>query len=76
MIRGCVQLASDAILERLPPSVKQGLEPLSIDGSIRWLRAPVKALLQKTEEVLGHGEVRLGARKILIPAGVGGEHAY
>ncbi len=75
MIRGRVQLASDAILERLPPSETQGLEPISINGSIRWLRAPVKALLQKTEEVLGHGEVRLGSRKILIPAGVEAEHA-
>jgi len=76
MIGGRVQLASASILERLPSAVKQGLEPLSIDGSIRWLRAPVKALLQKTEEVLGREEVRLGSRRILIPAGVEAEHAY
>ena len=76
MIRGRVQLASDAILERLPSSEIQGLEPISINGSIRWLRAPVKQLLQKTEVVLGRGEVHLGSRKILIPTGVEAEHAF
>ena len=42
MIGGSVQLASEAILKRLPLSATQGLEPLSIDGTIRWLRAPVR----------------------------------
>jgi hypothetical protein len=75
MIGGRVQLASEAILERLPLTAKRGLEPLSIDGSVRWLRAPVSALLQKTEEVLGKGRVRLGGREILVPEGVEAEHA-
>jgi cytosine/adenosine deaminase-related metal-dependent hydrolase len=74
MIGGRVQLAAEAMLERLPSAVQRGLEPLSIDGSIRWLRAPVKALLQKTEEVLGSGEVRLGHRKLFIPAGMVAEY--
>jgi cytosine/adenosine deaminase-related metal-dependent hydrolase len=74
MIGGSVQLASEAILERLPLTAKQGLEPLSIDGSIRWLRAPVSTLLQKAEAVLGKGEVRLGRRKVHVPAGVEAEH--
>ena len=68
MLGGRVQLASDAILERLPFSTREGLEPLSVDGTIRWLRAPVKALLRKTEEVLGTGEVRLGEKRVCIPA--------
>jgi cytosine/adenosine deaminase-related metal-dependent hydrolase len=66
MIGGRVRLASEAVLERLSPAAKQGLEPLWIDGAIRWLRAPVKELLQKTEEVLGKGEVRLGAKTVRI----------
>jgi hypothetical protein len=33
MIGGRVQLASESMLERLPFAAKQGLEPLSIDGS-------------------------------------------
>ncbi len=67
MIGGCVQLASEAILERLPSPAKQELEPLSIDGTVRWLRAPVRELLRKTEEVLGKGEVRLGSKTVRIP---------
>jgi len=74
IIGGRVQLAAEAMLERLPFASKQGLEPLSIDGSIRWLRAPVKALLEKAEGVLGRGEVRLGRRKLFIPAGVAAEY--
>ncbi len=66
MIGGRVQLASEAILERLPLSAIQGLEPLWIDGTIRWLRAPVKELLRKTEEVLGKGEVRLAGKTVRI----------
>lgn len=74
VIGGRVQLAAQEIMGRLPFAVKHGLEPLAIDGSIRWLRAPVMALLQKTEEVLGKNEVRLGSRKLAIPAGVVAEH--
>jgi cytosine/adenosine deaminase-related metal-dependent hydrolase len=68
MIGGHVQLASEAILERLPTPAIEGLEPLWIDGAIRWLRAPVKDLLRKTEAVLGAGEVRLGGKPVRIPA--------
>lgn len=68
MIAGRVQLASQTILERLPLQEKQGLEPLSIDDNTRWLRAPVKELLRKTEEVLGAGAVRLGGKTVRLPA--------
>lgn len=65
MIRGRVHLASNAVLERLSPIAKHGLEPLWIDGAIRWLRAPVSELMQKAEAVLG--AVRLGGRSIRVP---------
>ena len=68
MIGGSVQLASEAILERLPPAARQGLEPLWIDGTIRWLRVAVKELLRRTENVLGKGEVRLGDKTVLAGA--------
>ncbi len=68
MIGGRVQLASEAILERLPISAQQGLQPLSIGDTIRWMRAPVGELLRKTEEILGSGEVRLGGKPVRIPA--------
>jgi len=68
MVEGRIQLASKAILDRLPLSTREGLEPLSVDGTIRWLRAPMKELLRKTEEVLGKGEVKLGNRTVYAPA--------
>jgi len=76
MIGGRVQLAADAILDCLPLATKQGLEPISIDGLIRWLRAPVQTLLHRAEDVLGRGKVRLGSRSICIPAGLEAAHAY
>lgn len=68
MIEGCVQLASETILQRLPLPAKQGLEPLWIDGIVRWLRAPVAELLRKTEEALGAGEIRLGGKLVRMPS--------
>jgi hypothetical protein len=44
--------------------MRQGLEPLWIDGTIRWLRAPVNELLRSAEAILGSGEVRLGGKPI------------
>jgi cytosine/adenosine deaminase-related metal-dependent hydrolase len=67
MIGGRVQLTSDAILDRLPASAKKGLEPLSINGITRWLRAPVGQLLVQAEEVLGAGHVRLNGAPASIP---------
>jgi hypothetical protein len=67
MVGGRVQLSSEAILERLPLQAKLGLEPLWIDGTVRWLRAPVKELLKKTEEILGKGEVRLKGKSVRTP---------
>ena len=60
IIKGRVQLASESIWRLLPPQVKHGLEPLWTEGSIRWLRAPVKELLQTAEAILGRNEVQLG----------------
>jgi cytosine/adenosine deaminase-related metal-dependent hydrolase len=71
IVRGRVQLASDAVLKRLPLSEKNDLEQLSIDGESRWLRAPVRELLSEAEEILGEGQVRLGGMAISTAA----EHA-
>jgi hypothetical protein len=75
VLGGRVHLASETILERLPLSATQGLQPLWIDGTIRWLRAPVKELLRKTEQILGKGEVRLGDKLVRIPTMVEAQHA-
>jgi cytosine/adenosine deaminase-related metal-dependent hydrolase len=75
MIGGCVQLASDEVFERLSFVEARGLEPLWIDGMIRWLRAPVKGLLRSAEAVLGAGEVRLGGKPVRIPGSLEAKHA-
>ena len=67
IIRGRVQLASETVYSLLPPLAQHGLEPLWIEGSIRWLRVPVKELVQRAEAVLGSGQVRLGGRLIRRP---------
>ena len=64
MIAGRVQLVSEAFLDRIPSAEKQGLEPLWVDGTVRWLRAPVEQLLRETEAVLGKDNVSLGSRQI------------
>ena len=67
MIAGRVQLASEGIWRQLRPAAKRGLQPLAIDGTVRWLRAPVQELLRAAEEVLGEGEVRLGGKPCRVP---------
>jgi cytosine/adenosine deaminase-related metal-dependent hydrolase len=64
MIGGRVQLASDAILERLPLSTMEGLESLLISTVNRWIRAPVGELVRKAEDALGKGQVRLGGKVV------------
>ena len=68
MIGGRVQLASETILTRLPPALRQGLEPLWFDGTVRWLRAPIRDLLTRAEEALGAGALRLGGKPIRLPS--------
>lgn len=76
MIGGRVQLASESILERLPLSLSEGLEPLSLGTVNRWLRAPTRKLLCNTEEVLGADRVRLGNRQVRVPASIEVEHVH
>jgi cytosine/adenosine deaminase-related metal-dependent hydrolase/ubiquinone/menaquinone biosynthesis C-methylase UbiE len=68
LLSGRVQLASQSIYEKLPASDRNGLEPLSVDGLIRWLRAPAAALLAETESILGEGMVRVGGKSVCRPA--------
>jgi cytosine/adenosine deaminase-related metal-dependent hydrolase len=70
IIAGRVQLASDRMLQRLPPSLAEGLEPLSLGSQHRWVRAPIENLLKTAEEVLGKGEVRLGGQPVRASARV------
>jgi len=68
MIGGRVQLASETIVKRLPSTLREGLEPLWFDGTVRWLRAPIQHLVTRAEEILGVGKVRLGGKPIRLPS--------
>jgi cytosine/adenosine deaminase-related metal-dependent hydrolase len=64
MVAGQVRLASDDVRNRLQPYLQRGLERLVIEGELRWVRAPIDALLQEAEEVLGKGNLHLAGRRI------------
>jgi cytosine/adenosine deaminase-related metal-dependent hydrolase/SAM-dependent methyltransferase len=63
VIGGQVQLASAAVLARLPRLIRTGLRPLDIDGEIRWIRAPLNRLFAEARNHLP-GEIKLGGRTV------------
>lgn len=67
IVRGQLQLASDAIRHRLSPTLQSTMHALHIGATLRWLRAPVRQLLHEAENVLGSGQVRLGERLLTAP---------
>jgi hypothetical protein len=64
VIGGCVQLASTSMLKRIPRLFADGLEAVSVNGTLRWVRAPIREMLYRAETVLGEGSVRLGGKPI------------
>jgi len=60
---GRVQLASPELRQKLPSHMIEGLEPLDVDGHVRWIRAPVAKLLAEASAILG-SDLRLGGRKV------------
>ena len=58
-----VQLASSSILDRLPRPMTAELQPLEIDGQVRWIRAPLDRLFAVAESHVSGG-LRLGGKKI------------
>jgi cytosine/adenosine deaminase-related metal-dependent hydrolase/ubiquinone/menaquinone biosynthesis C-methylase UbiE len=63
LLGGCVQLASAEMIKRLPASATMGLQPLSVEGSVRWIRAPLRWLFAETTKHLGE-EIRLGGKRV------------
>jgi cytosine/adenosine deaminase-related metal-dependent hydrolase/SAM-dependent methyltransferase len=63
LLAGRVQLVSTELRQKLPPHLTEGLEPLGVDGHIRWIRAPVPKLLTQASAILG-SDLRLGGRKV------------
>jgi cytosine/adenosine deaminase-related metal-dependent hydrolase/ubiquinone/menaquinone biosynthesis C-methylase UbiE len=65
LLAGRVQLASPEIKQRLPQSACEGLQPLSIEGTIRWIRAPLDQLFEETVAHL-QGEIYLGGKQVYL----------
>jgi len=65
VIGGRVQLASMEMSERLPSETWTGLEALCIEGTVRWIRAPIKRLFEQTAAHLA-GEIRLGGKRVSL----------
>jgi cytosine/adenosine deaminase-related metal-dependent hydrolase/SAM-dependent methyltransferase len=63
VIGGCVQLASPEIRRRMPKLITTGLRPLEVEGTIRWVRAPLRRLFAEAQRHLG-SEIRLGGKRV------------
>jgi cytosine/adenosine deaminase-related metal-dependent hydrolase/SAM-dependent methyltransferase len=63
LLGGRVQLASEEFMRRLPESSRKGLQPLAMEGILRWIRAPVDRLFEETEAHLGEG-IYLGGKQV------------
>jgi cytosine/adenosine deaminase-related metal-dependent hydrolase/ubiquinone/menaquinone biosynthesis C-methylase UbiE len=60
-----VQLASDELMQRLPVGACEGLQPLAIEGSVRWIRAPLDRIFENTWAHLGK-DIRLGGKRVSV----------
>lgn len=63
ILSGRVQLASASLYDRLPASLKTGLQPLIVEGHERWVRAPIDDLLTAARKAVGR-DIRLGGKKV------------
>jgi cytosine/adenosine deaminase-related metal-dependent hydrolase len=67
IVRGRIQVASEAVLRRLPPDLAAGLQPLLVGSELRWIRAPLARLFREAERRLGC-EIKIGGKR--------GRHVY
>ena len=63
IVAGRVHLAAAAIAMRLPDELMSGLQPLEVEGQLRWVRAPVGKLLAEAARILGC-DIRLGNKRV------------
>jgi len=63
ILGGRVQLASDSLFACLPNSLQAELQPLFVEGTRRWLRAPIDSLLAQARKTLGR-DIRVGGKKV------------
>jgi hypothetical protein len=64
-LAGRVQLASPELKQRLPQGACEGLQPLSMEGTVRWIRAPLDRLFEETVPHL-QGDIYLGGKQVCL----------
>jgi cytosine/adenosine deaminase-related metal-dependent hydrolase/SAM-dependent methyltransferase len=63
LLGGRVQLASAELMPRLPAASREGLQPLVMEGIVRWIRAPLNRLFEATWAHLGE-DICLGGKQV------------
>jgi cytosine/adenosine deaminase-related metal-dependent hydrolase len=65
LLAGRVQLASSELKNRLPDDAVKDLQALSVEGAVRWVRAPLNRLFREASAHLG-SEVRVGGKEVRL----------
>jgi hypothetical protein len=65
LLGGRVQLASAELMRRLPADSREGLQPLAIEGIVRWIRAPIDRLFEQAWAHLGE-DICLGGKQVTL----------
>ena len=65
LLGGRVQLASEELMRRLPAGLCEGLQPLAMEGVVRWIRAPLDRLFAQTRTHLGE-DIYLGGKQVRL----------
>jgi cytosine/adenosine deaminase-related metal-dependent hydrolase len=63
VLRGQVHLARNPILKRLPEELRDGLEPLEVDGETVWLRASIAELFNAAAGSL-EASIQVGGKRV------------
>jgi len=65
LLSGRVQLASEGLMRRLSADLCEGLQPLAMEGVVRWIRAPLDRLFAQTRTYLGE-DIYLGGKQVSL----------
>jgi hypothetical protein len=64
LLAGRIQMASPYLYERLPYDLRSGMELIEVADYQRWIRAPLQALFESVENVLGRQKLLLAGREV------------
>lgn len=67
---GQIEMASPAVYGRLPQDYRKDLQLLEVADDRRWLRAPLKSLVEEAESILGRGNLLVGGRQVRYPSAI------